>query len=276
MSRQDHPNDFQPPRDYDGYGHHASSNHDGYGQAPYGYGHAHAQAAGYPGAGYRVPAAQAIPEERMAFIQRTYAHVAGAVGAFILLVTALFQTPVPYLVTKFALGTSWLIILGIFMLLTWMADWWARSVTSRAVQYLGLGVGVVAYALMFMPMLVLAVHHSAPSVLPQAALTTLVVFGGLTAVVFVTKQDFSFLRMGLLVGGLLALGAIVAGVLFGFSLGLGFSIFMVGFSAACVLYYTSQVLHQYDTTQHVAASLSIFFGVMMLFWYILQLFMSRR
>jgi FtsH-binding integral membrane protein len=34
-------------------------------------------------------------------------------------------------------------------------------------------------------------------------------------------------------------------------------------------------MYHYRTTQHVAASLSLFAGVALLFWYVLRLFMNR-
>ena len=72
-----------------------------------------------------------------------------------------------------------------------------------------------------------------------------------------------------------ALGFIVCSVLFGFNLGNLFAGVMVAFAAAYILYYTSNVLHQYRLDQHVAASLALFASVALLFWYILQLFMNR-
>jgi hypothetical protein len=73
-------------------------------------------------------------------------------------------------------------------------------------------------------------------------------------------------------------GFIVASILFGFNLGVLFASVMVVMAAASILYNTSNVLHRYHPGQHVAASLSLFASVALLFWYILRLFMggSRR
>jgi FtsH-binding integral membrane protein len=84
-----------------------------------------------------------------------------------------------------------------------------------------------------------------PGVLPAAALTTVVAFAALTAVVFVTRKDFSFMRGILTWGGILALVLIVAATLFGFELGVFFSVAMVAFAGAAILYDTSNVLHHY-------------------------------
>ena len=107
-------------------------------------------------------------------------------------------------------------------------------------------------------------------------MATLALFGGLTAVVFVTRKDFSFLRSILLFGGLAALGLIVVAVVFQFALGPIFTYAMIALACGYILYHTSNVLHHYRIGQHVAASLALFASVALLFWYILQLFLSRR
>jgi len=49
---------------------------------------------------------------------------------------------------------------------------------------------------------------------------------------------------------------------------------MVVLAMAIILYNTSNVMQRYNTNQHVAASLSLFASVALLFWYVLQIFMS--
>ena len=62
-------------------------------------------------------------------------------------------------------------------------------------------------------------------------------------------------------------------MIFGFSLGLIFSAVMILFAGGSVLYSTSNILHQYRTDQHVAASLYLFASVALLFYYIVQFLM---
>lgn len=85
----------------------------------------------------------------------------------------------------------------------------------------------------------------------------------------------SFLRSILMIGGFIALGVIVASIVFGFSLGMLFAAIMVLFAAGAILYDTSNVLHHYRTDQHVAASLALFASVALLFWYVRQLVRGR-
>jgi FtsH-binding integral membrane protein len=96
-----------------------------------------------------------------------------------------------------------------------------------------------------------------------------------TAIVFLTGKDFSFMRQGLMVAGLGATGLILCSILFGFQLGTLFAAIMVLFAAGYILYHTSNILHHYPVGSHVAASLALFASVALLFWYILQLVMSR-
>jgi FtsH-binding integral membrane protein len=84
------------------------------------------------------------------------------------------------------------------------------------------------------------------------------------------------MRIALALGGIAALVAIVASMIFGFSLGIWFTVAMIFFASCYISYETSNVLHHYRTTQHVAASLALFAAVMLLFWYILRFFMQRR
>jgi hypothetical protein len=222
-------------------------------------------------------AANADKATRMEFIRKTYAHLAGAIGAFVVLEIILFMTGVADMVVPMMMqsGFSWLIVLGVFMGVGMLADWWARSDHSRPMQYMGLGLYILAEAVVFMPMMFIAMSVSNSSmVLSVSAGLTFLVFGALTAFVFITKQDFSFLRIAVIAGGLLAGAGIVLSLIFGFNLGIWFSVFMVGLASIFILYTTSNVLHQYRTDQHVAASLALFSAVALLFWYILRLVLA--
>jgi FtsH-binding integral membrane protein len=220
-------------------------------------------------------AAQAGRSERAAFIRRTYAHLAGAVLALIGLETVLLNVVDHNTVLQVMFGSrlSWVIVWLAFMAAGWVARAWANSQTSVGLQYLGLGLYVTAWAIMFMPLLIVAKHFD-PNAIPTAAIMTGAVFGGLTLAVFVTRKDYSFLAPILSVGSLIALGVMIAGLAFGFSLGLFFCFAMVALISGCILYNTSNVMLHYRTDQHVGAALELFADVAILFWYILQIVMS--
>ena len=223
--------------------------------------------------------AEALPGERAAFIRKTYAHLAGAVLLFILLETYLVVSGAGMWVAQTMLGGrfSWFIVLAVFMGVSTLANWWANSQTSRPLQYMGLLLFVVAETIIFMPLLYLAQARTGDSeLIAKAGIVTGGLFAGLTAVVFLSRKDFSFLGPILTIGFFVALAFIAASLIFGFSLGSLFSFLMVAFAGGAILYDTSNILHKYRTEQHVAASLSLFASVALLFWYILRIFMGSR
>jgi uncharacterized protein len=221
-------------------------------------------------------AADASPDVRAAFIRRTYQHLAMAILAFVALEFVFFKTGIAAALASVMLGGSysWLMVLGGFMVVSWVAEKWARAATSRSTQYLGLGLYVVAEAIIFVPLLAYAVAFSSKDTIPIAAVITGLLFLGLTVTAFTTRKDFSFLGGILKVGGCVALGIIVCSILFGFNLGLIFASVMVVFASAAILYSTSRVIHDYNADQHVAASLSLFASVALLFWYVLRILIS--
>ena len=220
-------------------------------------------------------AANSAPATRAAFIRNTYLHLAGAILAFIGLEVFLFSSGIARVIAESMLGVSWFIVLALFMGVSFLANWWAHSSTNKALHYLGLGLFIVAEAIVFIPMLYIAASFGGPDTIFKAGILTLGLFAGLTATVFVTKANFSFLGPILTIGGFVALAFIAASLIFGFSLGLVFSLVMVAFAASSILYNTSNIMHEYHPSQHVAASLSLFASVALLFWYLLSIF-SRR
>ena len=216
-------------------------------------------------------AADAARTERGAFIRRTYAHLLTAILIFCGLEGLLLSNEEVKLGLLQLIGGNWWIALILFMGASWIAQRWASSdSSSTGKQYLGLALYVVAEALIFVPLLAIAQFQD-PNIIPTAGLITVVIFGGLSAAVFVSGADFSFLRGALSIGMFAALGLIVAGLLFGFSLGVWFSVGMIVLLSGYILYDTSNILHHYQTHQHVAASLALFASVATLFFYVVRL-----
>lgn len=223
---------------------------------------------------YVGPVAQASVEDRSDFIWKCYAHVVGGILAFAGVEAYLFSSG---LAERLALPllNNWLLVLGAFMLVGWGASHVAHRLESTAAQYAGYAVLVVAEAIIFVPMLYLAMMYQ-PGVIDSAAGVTIIGCVGLIATAMITRRDFSFLRGMLVWGGLLALGGIVASLIFGFQLGTWFSVAMIGFAGAAVLYDTSNIMHHYPKDRYVAASMALFASIALMFWYVLRLFMSRE
>ena len=224
-----------------------------------------------------VPVSSLAEERRVEFYRKTYTHVALAVLLFIIVEYLFFQSP---MIVKFALsltgGWSWLLLLGAFMFITNYAEGLALKTRDRNKHYIALGIYVVAEAFIFVPLLFMAFSIiDGVEILQKAAVMTIALFAGLSAVVILTKKDFSFLKSILAIGFFIAIGLIVAGTIFEFDLGLWFSGAMVVLAAGSILYSTSNMVHKYDEEQYVAAALGLFASLMLLFWYILRIFMSR-
>lgn len=223
--------------------------------------------------------AEAAPADRASFIRRTYTLLAVAILAFIAVEGFLFVSGAAQMIATviFSGGAiGWLLVLGLFMGVSFLANRWATSETSVTTQYLGLGVFIIAEAIIFVPLIYAATNLSGDaSVLMKAGVVTLGLFLGITMTVFITRTDFSWLGPILAIGGFAALGFIVASAIFGFTLGNVFAFIMVAFAGTAILYETSNVLHRFNTKQHVAASLTLFASVALLFWYILSIFSSR-
>ena len=225
-------------------------------------------------------AAEAQPADRATFIRNTYMHVALAVGALvafesIFLKTALAQAMSVKMLSGGALG--WLLVLGLFMVVSHIANRWASSDTSSGLQYAGLGLFVIAQGIILAPLLLMAQSMETvmgDSLIAKAALVTGGLFLGLTAIVLLTRKYFSFIKSIVSIRFFVALGTIIAGAIFGFQLGTFFSAAMVLLLSGSIIYSTSNVMHHYRTTQHVAAALALFSSLATLFWYVLQLFMS--
>ena len=226
-----------------------------------------------------LPVSALSSERRAAFIIRTYGHLVAAIFAFVAIEIAIFAIDGGNLAQTFSefllQGRRWLMVLIAFSLAGTFASNFAHRSTSQAMQYAALGGYVVIEALIFVPMLWMA-DTFAPGVISSAAYTTIIGFAALTAVVFVTRKDFSFMKGAIMWLSIGAMGIIVVAIIFGLNLGAWFSIAMIGLAGMMILYTTSKVMRDYPEDRYVAASLALFSSVALMFWYVLRLFMSRR
>jgi len=213
-------------------------------------------------------------ESRAEFIWKCYAHVVGAILAFAAIEAYLFNAGIAERIARPMLENWWMVF-GAFILVSWGATHVAHRLESKTSQYAAFAVFIVAEALVFSPMLFMA-YLIEPGLVDSAAGVTLLGSGGLIATAMITRKDFSFLRGILVWGFMLALIAIVASFIFGFQMGTWFSLAMIGFAGAAVLYDTSNIMHHYPEDRYVAASMALFASIAMMFWYILRLFMSRE
>ena len=219
------------------------------------------------------PVAEASVEDRSQFIWRTYAHVVGAILAFAAIEVYFFSSGIAQAIAA-PLVNNWLLVLDGFMLASWGASHVAHRIESTAAQYAAFAFFIFVEAIIFVPLLFIA-NYQAPGAIESAAGVTVLGCVGLIATAMITRKDFSFLRGMLVWVGMLAMVAIVGSIIFGFQLGTWFSVAMIGFAGAAVLYDTSNIMHHYPADKHVAAAMALFASIALMFWYILQLFISR-
>lgn len=219
-------------------------------------------------------------DARMAFIRRTYLHVTGAALAFVAVSSLIHVSGLGMRMLEAVSGNrwGWMMVIGGFAVIGWLARAFASNRGSTGLQYAGLAGYVVAEAFVFAPIIAVATAPQYGQTLPIAAGLTILAFGALSTFVVTTKKDFSFIGPFLAVGSLVALGLVICGMIFGFQLGIWFAGAMILFAIGAVLYSTSNVLHTYRTDEHVGAALELFSAVALLFYYVLifLLRMQRR
>lgn len=228
-------------------------------------------------------AQRAAMSERAAFISRTYSHLAGAVLGFVLLEVLIFKMAPESLLNQLTFVSPMVLLveLVLFIGVGTLARFWAMSTHSRGIQYLGLAVYVALQALLLLPLLNIVVNFlpritgnptAGETVLFNASVLTLCVFGGLSAAALITRKDFSFLAPILCIAGFLMIGVCILGIFFtGFNMGLWYSFAGIALASGYILYDTSNVVHHYRTDQYVAAALALFASLAYLFFHVLRL-----
>jgi len=222
---------------------------------------------------YLAPVAEDSLENRSEFIWKCYAHVVAGILAFVAVEVYLFQSGIAERIAQPMLG-NWLMVLGAFMLVGWGASHAAHRVKSTAAQYGAFALFIVAEALIFAPILLVA-NYKAPGVIDTAAGITIMGSVALIATAMITRKDFSFLRGLMVYGGMLVLGFIVVSVLVGYQPGSWFALGMIGFAGAAVLYDTSNIMFHYPKDRYVAAAMALFASIALMFWYVLMFLMNR-
>lgn len=218
--------------------------------------------------------------ERSLFLRRVYAHLAFALLAFVALEAALLSiAPVREFAMSIAArgGGMWLVVLLAFMGVSFLATRMAQSSASQGTQYAGLGLYVLAQALLFLPLIGFVMLREAGGgslLLVKAGMITGGLFIGLSTVALTTEKDLSFMGRFIKIGLWVAFGIIVASLMFGFSLGLIFMGAMILLMSACILWETQQIYRTWPGNMYVAASLSLFASFATLLWYVIQFLMS--
>ena len=215
------------------------------------------------------------PQVRADFMRRVYTRLVAGVAAFVLIEAYLFTSGLAVAITEFVFSTSWLLILGGFMVVSWLANSVALRAATPASQWGGYLLLVAANALIFAPMLVIA-ELQVPGTVAQAGQYAVGGFVVLSVIAYRSSRDFTWLGASLRWFGILALAGIALAVLTGFQLGTWFSLAMIGFAGAAILYETQVILRETPPGRETVAAMALFSSLALLFWYVLRLFMERR
>lgn len=225
------------------------------------------------------PVATLDEATRSEFLSRVYQHLLAAVVAFVAFEALLINLGIAREIYELISGGGgrWLIVLGGFMVVNWLATNAAHDILNPSRQYAGLFGMAAGEAVIFAPFLhyVFEVEGGGTTTVLAAAVITAIGFAGLSAVALVTRADLSFLRPILLWTGVCALVLIVGALLFGFELGVWFSVAMIALAGGSILYQTQTIMRRYPAGAYVGAAVQLFASVMLLFWYVLRL-LARR
>jgi FtsH-binding integral membrane protein len=229
--------------------------------------------------GYR-PVATLDEVARGEFVTRVYQHLLAALVAFVAFEALLINLGVAEAFYEVIARNpnGWLLVLGGFMVGSWLATTAAHDILNPSRQYLGLFGMAAVEAVIFAPVLhyFFEVANDGTTTVMAAALLTAAGFAGLTAIGFVTRTDLSYLRPLLLWGGVCSLLLIGAAFLFGLELGIWFSVAMIALAGAAILYQTQTIIRRYPEEAYVGAAVQLFSSVMLLFWYVLRLVGALR
>jgi uncharacterized protein len=222
-----------------------------------------------------IPAGVQSEQVRADFMRRVYTRLVAGVTAFVLFEAYLFASGLAVAITQFVLSTSWLLILGGFMIVSWLSNSLTMRARTPGAEWAGYLLLVAANALIFAPMLVIA-ELQVPGTVSAAGQYAVVGFIVLSVIAHRSARDFTWLGASLRWFGILALVAIVLAVLTGNSLGTWFSLAMIGFAGAAILYETQVILREVPPGRETAAAMALFSSLALLFWYVLRLLMDRR
>ncbi|MAE77253.1 MAG: hypothetical protein CMJ85_10340 [Planctomycetes bacterium] len=211
---------------------------------------------------HQITAAKASSAERLTFLRKTYSLVLLGIAVFASTAMAAQEVGVVNDIAKSLFGMGWL------LMLVWIGSAFLVRAVARTP-----GVGMVLYlayaaflGIMITPLLLDATDSVGP-----AAIMTLSIFGGLTAYVFVTKHDFSFLGGILAIGMFAMIGIAIVGMIFGLQMGAWYSIGGALLFSGYILYDTSNILHRCRIDEPLPAAIELFVDIVMLFWFILSL-----
>ncbi len=213
--------------------------------------------------------------QQLQFYKKIYIHLASYVVIFALLSKVLFDVGFGYFILDI-LGESqffWLAIMGGFWVSSRISDHFSEKLVPN-LSYLGPIIAIAAESIIFAPLFAYADYYH-DGAIKNATYASLLIVSSLIGAVHLTKTNFEPLGLFLKLGSIIALGFIVASVIFDFSLGMAFSWAMLALATGYILYDTSQIIRVYKQEQHILASTRLLGSALFFFYYVLRIFSSN-
>ncbi|MGL4758246.1 MAG: Bax inhibitor-1/YccA family protein [Patescibacteria group bacterium] len=210
------------------------------------------------------------------FLTKTYFNLFLGILAFVASTYFLIISGAAKTITLFFsnLWVSIAVILFLSLSTTFFINF-TYSNKNIGMQYFGL----IGYAIL-QSILVVPVIYSAslinPTVLPSAFFFTLALFLLLTAVVYFTGIDFGFMRSFIVFASIASLVIVIVSLLAGFNLGIFFTGFLILLACSYILYDTSNIIQNYESTKPIGAATALLGAIIMLFVNIVQFLMQFK
>src|SRR5436190_20061174 len=217
----------------------------------------------------QITAAEAGVEERVAFIRKVYGLF--FIGILFAVAGVWLGFAFPPLMIAAAQHPWIMLIVMIGAVMGTQAVRHVPGVNLAALFGFTTLTGVIISPLLYI------ISRSNPASIFQAGVLTVGIFGGLTAYVFISNRDFSFLRGMVTVGLIVVILAGLLNVLFVGSIGLGFALAVATLLlfAGFVLYDTSNIIRRYPTNEYVSGALALYLDALNIFLALLRI-LNRR
>jgi FtsH-binding integral membrane protein len=200
-------------------------------------------------------------------LQKTYLFILMGIGIFAGTIALVPEVPILQQAIRFLYSSPWVALIALMGM-----GFVVRMVAEKP----GIGViGFVAYAI-FMGLIVAPAALLGPAgTTTMAALITASVFIGLTIYVFVSKADLKWMGGFLFMGLFGMIGVAIAGMIFGFHVGIWYSLAGAMLFSGFILYDTSRLLHSHHSAKPLPFAVELFTDVVILFMHLLSL-LNRR
>jgi modulator of FtsH protease len=224
-----------------------------------------------PGGSYGMEtAARAGVEERMAFVRKVYAlFFAATLAAIVGVAVGITNIGIMRAVVAHPFLAFFLLMGGV------MGAQAVRLVP--VVNLLALFAFTALTGIIISPAIAIYTQLNPASIL-QAGVLTVGIFGGLTAYVFASKKDFSFMRGMVTTGLIVVFLAVVLNLFIVGSSALSFAISCAALLlfSGFVLYDTSNIIRRYPTNEYVAGALSLYLDAFNIFLALLRILNAGR